>query len=106
MIVIKPMLFIIVIYFLLKSFLNKVKIATPTIPPIVFPMTSVISLAPIANTNCKISSKKLRQKHGKSIFINDHFGFNMPIYTPNGTNTNILYNISLICKCPFTISEP
>lgn len=62
---VKLTMLITVLYFRLNSFLNTMKIPMPISPPRVLVITSVISLAPIENINCKTSKVRLTKKQAK-----------------------------------------
>lgn len=77
-------------------------------PPSVLASISVISLLPIAKTNCKISNVRVKHKIVRSFFKKDHLLFNMQIKIPKGTKiltllytsekTDLLNGIILITR--------
>ena len=78
----------------------------PSTPPSVFPIRSVISLAPMANTNCMVSYKRLTPAMGRTFCRNPAFLYSMDMYRPNGTKARIFRTIYDISAFPFTIAEP
>ena len=76
------------------------------IPPSVFPIKSVISLAPSANIYWSVSNAKLVIKIGITFFIKLHSSFSIHTYIPNGTNIATFNIISDISTLLLIISDP
>ena len=106
---IKEKMFTTLFTFALNIFVRMKKTPMPITPPKVFAKRSVISLAPIAKTNCTVSKNKLVRNIGTNFLRKDFSCCNAHNKIPKGikcnqkNNQRITYCISVSINMDYNI---